>query len=60
MVKEFIKIAKIERVENQDVYNMEVQDHHNFTVEGGLVVHNCIDASRYALEGNAEPRILFL
>jgi hypothetical protein len=28
---------------------MEVQDHHNFSVEGGLVVHNSIDAVRYAL-----------
>ncbi len=29
---------------------MEVKDHHNFSVEGGLIVHNCIDATRYAFE----------
>lgn len=28
---------------------MEVEKHHNFAVEGGLIVHNCIDATRYAL-----------
>ena len=31
----------------EDVYNMEVEDNHNFTIVGGLVVHNCMDAVRY-------------
>ena len=26
---------------------MEVADHHNFSVNGGLIIHNCIDALRY-------------
>ncbi|GAA0115724.1 hypothetical protein UT300016_14510 [Clostridium senegalense] len=26
---------------------MEVKDHHNFSVNGGLIVHNCMDAMRY-------------
>ena len=26
---------------------MEVEDNHNFAVNGGLVVHNCADALRY-------------
>ncbi|MBP5410824.1 MAG: hypothetical protein J6Y26_02825 [Lachnospiraceae bacterium] len=29
---------------------MEVEDNHNFAVNGGHVVHNCIDAVRYAME----------
>lgn len=29
---------------------MEVAKHHNFAVNGGLIVHNCIDSARYALE----------
>lgn len=29
-----------------DVYDLEVPMHHNFCVNGGLVVHNC----RYALD----------
>ncbi|MDK1716621.1 hypothetical protein [Dellaglioa algida] len=34
----------------QNVYNMEVEDHHNYSVDGGLIIHNCIDATRYAFE----------
>jgi len=26
---------------------MEVEDNHNFAIEGGLIVHNCMDAMRY-------------
>lgn len=40
-------IAKIELDGYEDVYNMEVADNHNFAVNGGLVVHNCMDALRY-------------
>lgn len=29
------------------MYNMEVDDNHNFAVENGLIVHNCMDATRY-------------
>lgn len=32
------------------MYNMEVERFHNFAVNGGLIVHNCIDAARYAME----------
>src|SRR5690554_3976001 len=46
----FAKVKAIRHVGKQDVYNMEVKDHHNFSVNGGLVVHNSIDAIRYALE----------
>mgnify|MGYP004547883423 FL=1 len=40
-------IAKIELDGREDVYNMEVADNHNFAVNGGLIVHNCMDALRY-------------
>lgn len=45
-----MKIAGIEKIELdgcEDVYNMEVADNHNFAVNGGLIVHNCMDALRY-------------
>jgi hypothetical protein len=37
----------------ENVYNMEVEDNHNYSIEGGLIVHNCMDATRYfvATEG---------
>ncbi len=31
----------------QDVYNMEVEKYHNFSINGGLIVHNCMDDFRY-------------
>jgi hypothetical protein len=46
----FAKIKSIRYIGKQDVYNMEVRGHHNFSVNGGLIVHNSIDAIRYALE----------
>ena len=45
-----IKIKSIKYVGKQDVYNMEVEKHHNFAIEDGLIVHNCLDSLRYALE----------
>lgn len=36
--------------EPQDVYDLEVPKYHNFAVNDGIIVHNCIDATRYALE----------
>lgn len=41
------KVAKIEEINNEDVYNMEVVGTHNFAVNGGLIVHNCMDECRY-------------
>ena len=39
------RIKSIEIIGNEDVYNMEVEAHHNYSVNGGLIVHNC-DALR--------------
>lgn len=40
-------IAKIETCGVEPVYNMEVDDNHNFAINGGLIVHNCMDDTRY-------------
>lgn len=42
-----VGIAKIEEDTLADVFNMEVDDNHNFAVNGGLIVHNCMDETRY-------------
>lgn len=42
-----VEVTNIEKIENEDVYNMEVEDNHNFAVNGGLIVHNCMDDLRY-------------
>lgn len=41
-----VKIKKIEYAGKADVYNMSVEKHHNFLINGGFVTHNC-DALRY-------------
>lgn len=41
------KIKSIKKLSKQeDVYNMEVDKHHNYSVNGGIILHNC-DALRY-------------
>lgn len=42
-----VRIVSIEEDTPDDVYNMEVDDNHNFAINGGLVVHNCMDDMRY-------------
>ena len=41
------KITDYKSLGNYDVYNMEVDDNHNFAINGGLIVHNCVDSARY-------------
>ena len=43
----YITIKAIKKIGTADVYNMEVKDNHNFAINGGLIVHNCMDAMRY-------------
>lgn len=42
-----VGIKAIRKVGKADVYNMEVENNHNFAIEGGLIVHNCMDSMRY-------------
>ena len=42
-----VGIAKIEIEPNEDVYTMEVIGTHTFSVNGGVIVHNCMDDIRY-------------
>ena len=45
-----VKIAEIKLDGTEDVYNMEVPGAHNFAINGGLIVHNCMDALRYFVQ----------
>lgn len=40
-------MVSIEEDGQADVYNMEVSGTHNFSVNNGIIVHNCMDATRY-------------
>lgn len=42
------RATRIEPAGYSDVYCMEVEDVHCFAVNDGVIVHNCLDAARYA------------
>jgi hypothetical protein len=42
-----VKVVAVEADGCEDVYNMEVDGTHCFAVNGGLIVHNCMDEIRY-------------
>lgn len=44
-----IKVKSITYAGKADVFNMEVEDTHNFVIQGGVVAHNCVDECRYLL-----------
>lgn len=46
-----MKVKRVRKTDKkEDVYDLEVKRHHNFLVNGGYVVHNSIDMTRYAME----------
>ena len=46
----FEEVVYIHPAGYANVYNMEVADNHNFAVNGGLIVHNCMDSARYFVQ----------
>ncbi|WP_084655700.1 hypothetical protein [Andreesenia angusta] len=51
------KIKNIKHIGKEDVYNMQVENHHNYSVNGGFIIHNC-DAVRYYVKTVVKPRRL--
>ena len=45
-----VEIEEIRVISRADVYNMEVKGTHNFAVNGGAIVHNCMDSTRYFVQ----------
>lgn len=43
----FVPVVSVKSVGFEPVYNLEVDELHNFAVNGGIIVHNCMDALRY-------------
>lgn len=41
------RIKSIKKAGRADVYNMEVEDTHDFVIQGGVIAHNCPDEVRY-------------
>jgi len=44
---DYVGVASVKKIGRESVYNMEVDEHHNFSVNGGMIVHNCMDDTRY-------------
>lgn len=42
-----MKIKTITYAGKADVFNMEVEDTHDFIIQGGVISHNCADEARY-------------
>lgn len=42
-----MRIKSVRPAGNADVYNMEVEDTHDFVIQGGVISHNCADEVRY-------------
>ena len=42
-----MKIRTIRRAGRADVFNMEVEDTHDFVIQGGVISHNGADEWRY-------------
>ena len=41
-----MKVKSISHAGKADVFNMEVEDTHDFVIQGGVISHNCADAVR--------------
>lgn len=42
-----MKVKSVRYLGKADVYNMEVDDTHDFVIQGGVISHNCADEARY-------------
>lgn len=42
-----MKVKSIKSAGYADVYNMEVEETHDFVIQGGVISHNCADEWRY-------------
>ena len=53
-----VRVLSVKAIGKEPVYNMEVETHHNFLVNGGIVSHNCVDSARYLVKTVISPRRL--
>ena len=57
--QEDIHPAKIEADGVEPVYCLDVYDTSNFSIEGGVIVSNCMDSTRYAIDDLSKKRFDF-
>ena len=42
-----MKVKSVSYAGKADVFNMEVDETHDFVIQGGVISHNCADETRY-------------
>ncbi len=47
--RQFVKVVSVREIGFHPTYNFEVHGTRNYTVHGGIVVHNCVDAAAWAV-----------
>ena len=53
-----MKVKSIAYAGKADVFNMEVEDTHDFVIQGGVISHNCADEARYfCMSRPIKPRV---
>ena len=53
-----MKVKSVTYAGKADVFNMEVEDTHNFVIQGGVISHNCLDDVRYfCMSRPIKPRV---
>jgi hypothetical protein len=50
------KVKSVHEDGYEDVFNMEVDKYHNFAVNNGYIVHNCMDTLRYITMEELPPK----
>lgn len=55
-----MRVKSIKYAGKADVYNLEVEETHDFAVENGVIVHNCADETRYFCMARPVPARLYV
>lgn len=55
-----MKVKSVSYAGKADVFNMEVDETHDFVIQGGVISHNCADEVRYlCMARPIKPRLPF-
>lgn len=53
-----MKVKSVSYAGKADVFNMEVDETHDFVIQGGVISHNCADEVRYfCMSRPIKPRV---
>lgn len=53
-----MKVVSVKSVGRSPVYNMTVDETHDFVINGGVISHNCDDVRYFCMMNPIAPRII--